>query len=118
MQNLTIESMSERTVGHDDMAWGLMDEMALASLLTDPKTKDLFKKDTNSLECRSLFLKKFGSKFSVEQCQKKVDIYSHTHTHTHTHARTRAYTYTYTYIYIHIHIFICIYLSVVLKYVC
>lgn len=72
MKNMTIDSMSERTVGHDDMAWGLMDEMALASLLTDPKTKDLFRKDTNSLECRSLFLKKFGSKFSVAQCQQKV----------------------------------------------
>jgi len=71
-KNVTIDSLTEKTVGHDDMAWGLMDEMALASLLTDPKTKNLFAENPDSTECRALLLKSFSSKFSPEQCQKKV----------------------------------------------
>ena len=52
-----------------------MDELNLASLLTDPKTKDLFE-DPSSPECRAMLLKKFGSKFTPEQCQKRVAIFS------------------------------------------
>ena len=48
-----------------------MDELTLSSLLTDPKTKSLFD-NPDSPECRALLLKNFGSKFSPEQCQKKV----------------------------------------------
>jgi len=92
MKNVTINSLSERTVGHNDMAWGLMDEMALVSLLTDPKTKDLFVRNPDSPECRALLIKKFGSKFSPEQCQKKVNIYTHVYMY------TLLYLYTYTYL--------------------
>jgi len=70
-KSVTIDSMTEKTVGRNDMAWGLMDEMTLASLLTDPKKKDLWS-NLESPECRALFLKTFGSKFTPEQCQKKV----------------------------------------------
>jgi len=82
MKNVTIDSLSERTVGHNDMAWGLLDEMALVSLLTDPKTKNLFVRNPDSPECRALLIKKFGSKFSPEQCQKKVNIYTHVYMYT------------------------------------
>ena len=50
---------------------GLVDELALASLMADPKTKSLFE-NLASPEFRVLMLKNFGSKFSSEQCQKKV----------------------------------------------
>jgi hypothetical protein len=43
----------------------------LSSLLTDPKTKDLWS-NPDSPESRALLLKTFGSKFSPEECQKKV----------------------------------------------
>lgn len=48
-----------------------MDELVLASLMADPKTKSLFE-NLASPEFRVLMLKNFGSKFSSEQCQKKV----------------------------------------------
>ena len=82
MKNVTMESLSGRTVGHNDMDWGLMDEMALVSLLTDPTTKALFVGDPDSPECRALLIKKFGSKFSPEQCQKKVSMYTHVYMYT------------------------------------
>jgi len=53
MKNVTMESLSERTVGHNNMDWGLMDKMALVSLLTDPTTKALFVGDPDSPECRA-----------------------------------------------------------------
>ena len=43
----------------------------LSSLLTDPKTKDLWS-NPDSPESRALLLKTFGSKFTPEECQKKV----------------------------------------------
>jgi hypothetical protein len=70
-KDLTIDTLTERTVGHDDTAWSLMDEMALASMLTNKKTMGLFE-NPDSAECRHLLLKKFGKKFTPEQCQKKV----------------------------------------------
>jgi hypothetical protein len=72
MSDVTIESLTTKTVGHDDMAWSVMDELSLVSLLTDPKTKDLFAQNPDSPECRALLLNKFGSKFSPEQCLIKV----------------------------------------------
>jgi len=72
MGDVTIEALTTKTVGHDDMAWGVMDELSLVSLLTDPKTKELFAQNPDSPECRALLLKKFGSKFSPEQCLMKV----------------------------------------------
>ena len=69
--SMTIESKIEKTVGHDDMAWSIMDELTLASLLTDSKTK-YFAEDPTSDDSRALLLKKFGTKFSPADCVKKV----------------------------------------------
>ena len=47
------------------------DELTLASLLTDLKTK-YFDEDPTSDDSRALLLKKFGTKFSPADCVKKV----------------------------------------------
>ena len=47
------------------------DELTLASLLTDLKTK-YFDEDPTSDDSRALLLKKFGAKFSPADCVKKV----------------------------------------------
>jgi len=67
----TVDAITTKTVGHDDTAWGVGDELTLASLITDKKTKHLFA-DPESAEFRAKMIEKFGSKYTPEQCHSKV----------------------------------------------
>ena len=67
----TIDSITKKTVGYDDNAWSMQDELTLASLALGKKTAKLFK-EPDSPEFRSKMIEKFGSKFSPEQCSTKV----------------------------------------------
>jgi len=68
----TIDQLTKREAGHDDDAWSALDDMLLLSLTTAAETKHLFQ-TPDSAQCRALLVRRFGNRFSADQCIARLE---------------------------------------------
>lgn len=70
--NNTITSRIKKEAGHDDSKWTAADELLLLFLNTNYKTRDHFKQPS-SLAFRALILRHFGTRYTPDECSKKLE---------------------------------------------